>query len=179
MKARRRLQLEEIADNSLALVPYEPNEVDPVSFSIPKDSEQEIAPELRPEVCTEKECASGLGENKGGCNEEAAAEVDLLDLGEQYGGIDSQPKGDVNQEGWNKNEAGIYENVEHESGESNSEEDPNWVRATYEESLDIESYISFVIYSSDDEAVNEKTTFDVNEEAGLGQTLMKKAKEDL
>ena len=39
VKPKRRLQIEEIVDNSLALVPYESDEVDPISFSIPKDNE--------------------------------------------------------------------------------------------------------------------------------------------
>ena len=50
-----------------------------------------MTPKLRAEVCTENEgvSASSLGENRGGCNEGVATEVDLPDLGEQYGGIDS------------------------------------------------------------------------------------------
>ena len=75
VKPKRRLQIEEIIDNSLALVPYESDEVDPIIFNIPVDSDQETEFELRAEVCIEREgmLAASLGEDRDGCNEEVPA----------------------------------------------------------------------------------------------------------
>ena len=81
MKARRRLQIEEIVDNSLDLVPLHYLEVEPIQICIPEDIEQEMETEVRYEVCTEKEVSDiGLGEDKVSNKEVEATEVGNNDV---------------------------------------------------------------------------------------------------